>query len=471
MGAITDEITLRLGLSVDAQMRFAFTLILLPLLWIIRALVAHRVQQRIKDPDQVAALQSVGTYVAGFASLVVLFDPTIGSMGLMFSYFGISGETQEKILYTVISLAIIGTARAATLEIVRRRDSDMQRLYRWRRISAYAAFAIAVLVVMRIWLSFFGGIGTFLGLVSAGVAIALKDPILNLVGWLFIVTRRPFEAGHRIELGSFRGDVVDIRLFDFAVMEIGGWVSGDDRTGRLLLIPNGKLFTEVLVNYHGGWFEYIWDEIKVVVTFESNWEAARELMTEIVQRHGERLDKEQEREMRKRAAYLLVLEEANFQPHVYVSVDPYGVDLTMRYLVHPRRRRRALDRMWVDILHEFGRREDIDFAYPTQRFYDNVHEGKLGARASAPVQYPMAPAGWAPQPAGPAVLPPWAGATPPPLQTQGQPSTVTAKARDDRARTLSYGVDGKRSAQPSANSDTAAPSATSGAADNDTREP
>jgi hypothetical protein len=63
---------------------------------------------------------------------------------------------------------------------------------------------------------------------------------------------------------------------------------------------------------------------------------------------------------------------------VYTSVQDCGVLLTIRYLIEPRKRRWSEQAIWEDILEAFAGRPDIDFAYPTQRFYNNVLEGKQG---------------------------------------------------------------------------------------------
>ena len=57
-------------------------------------------------------------------------------------------------------------------------------------------------------------------------------------------------------------------------MEIGNWVDADQNTGRIVHIPNGKIFTETLANYGKG-FEYIFNEIPVLITFESDWKKAK----------------------------------------------------------------------------------------------------------------------------------------------------------------------------------------------------
>ena len=64
------------------------------------------------------------------------------------------------------------------------------------------------------------------------LAIALQDPLTNLAGWLFILIRRPFRVGDRIQVGANTGDVVDIRPFRFLMLEVGNWVHADQGTGR-----------------------------------------------------------------------------------------------------------------------------------------------------------------------------------------------------------------------------------------------
>jgi small-conductance mechanosensitive channel len=78
-----------------------------------------------------------------------------------------------------------------------------------------------------------GSVVTYLGLVSAALVIALQDPITNFVGWVFIISRRPFEIEDRIQIGEDAGDVIDIRFFQFSLNEIGNWVDADQSTGRI----------------------------------------------------------------------------------------------------------------------------------------------------------------------------------------------------------------------------------------------
>ena len=292
---------------------------------------------------------------------------------------GFSPALQGKILTTAVIIFILWLVRQIILKIYFRKKVDIRTQYRWRKSSVYIAFSIGFLLVGRIWFEGFNSLATFLGLLSAGLAIALKDPLVNLAGWLFIFWRKPFIVGDRIQVGNNSGDVIDIRIFQFTLMEIGNWVDAEQSTGRILHIPNGKVFSEIQANYTAG-FNYIWNEIPVLVTFESNWKKAKEILLSIVTKYAEHLSKSAEERI-KEASQKFMIFYTKLTPIVYTSVRDSGVMLTIRYLCDPRKRRNSEEEMWEDILLQFSQCDDIDFAYPTQRFYNNLSEGKKGTKS------------------------------------------------------------------------------------------
>jgi small-conductance mechanosensitive channel len=289
---------------------------------------------------------------------------------------------QQRILATLALLLVFGGLRFIALRTAERTIHDTKALYQWRKTITYVTAILAFLVVGSIWFQGFASFSTFLGLLSAGLAVALQDPIVNLAGWIFIIVRRPFVVGDRIQIGEHRGDVIDVRIFQFSLMEVGNWVDADQSTGRVIHIPNGKVFRETQANYSTG-FHYIWNEIPVLVTFESDWKKAKIILADIAQRHAEHLSKAAETKL-KEAAKKFMIVYTHLTPVVYTKVADCGVLLTVRYLCEPRRRRSAEQDIWEDILVEFAHHDDIDYAYPTTRYYDNVIEGKPGARASVP---------------------------------------------------------------------------------------
>lgn len=288
-------------------------------------------------------------------------------------------DIQRRILTSLVVILILWLVRVITLRVVWRNTENPQVRYRWQKSSIYASVIIGIFLVSRVWYSGIGSLATYLGLVTAGLAIALQDLVKSFAGWLFIIWRRPFSVGDRVEIGSFAGDVIDIRIFKFSMIEIGNWVDAEQSTGRMIDIPNSLVLSEPLANYTRG-FSYIWHEIGVLVTFESNWRKAKKIISEIAQKHATSLSKDAERKLKEATKRYMIFYNI-LTPTVYTSVKDSGIMLTARYLIEPRRRRSSEQAIWEDILDEFAQCDDIDFAYPTIRYYDNIKEGKEKARA------------------------------------------------------------------------------------------
>jgi small-conductance mechanosensitive channel len=292
---------------------------------------------------------------------------------------GLPAHTLSKLLATVALVVVVILVRRLGVALFTRRIDDPSRRYMSVKILNYTLGLIVLLVVLRMWLGGVSGLAASIGIVSAGVAIALHEPLANLAGWAFLTIRRPFTIGDRVQIGNHAGDVVDVRLFAFSLIEIGNWVDADQSTGRILHIPNGVAFREPIANYTQG-FNFIWNELPVTVTFESNWRQAKQLLTEIATRHSAIRSDDAAREVRRAASRYLIRYE-HLTPIVWTSVAASGITLTIRFLTDPRRRRSSEAAIWEDVLDAFAGATDIDFAYPTQRFYDNVVEGKPDARA------------------------------------------------------------------------------------------
>ncbi len=295
-------------------------------------------------------------------------------------HFGLTPGTQQRLLSSLIWILLIWAARRMILLAVSKTIKDSGVRYRWRSVTQYVAVAAGLVGIASIWSSVIRGVATFLGLVSAGLAIALRDVLANMAGWGFIVWRKPFELGDRIEIGTDAGDVVDIRLFQFTLLEVGNWADADQTTGRLIHIPNQRVLVLGVANYTHG-FQYLWDELAVLVTFESDWRAAKVLLSAIASERAASVS-DVARAQIARAREKFYITGLSYDPIVYTSVQDSGVLLTLRYVTHARRRRATAEEIWEDILTEFAKREDIDFAYPTTRFYDNAAEGKPKARAN-----------------------------------------------------------------------------------------
>ncbi len=280
---------------------------------------------------------------------------------------GVAQRTVEQVVISFVVVAGLIILRWAILRWLRPQLGDVESQYRATKLTNAAITVTALISLLFIWIDAFDSLTTFLGLLSAGIAIALGDLLKNMAGWAYIMTRKPFQVGDRVEVRELHGDVADVRLFRFTLMEVGNWVEGDQITGRLVHVPNGVIFTDDLANYTEG-FDYIWEEIGFTVTFESSWERGEELLRQAIRTAVPEAKEEASEGIWQTARdYRLTIGELDSD--VFIRVDDHGVTLIGRYLVNVRQRRMVKSTLWRSILDAVGGEPAVSFAYPTTRTY------------------------------------------------------------------------------------------------------
>lgn len=160
------------------------------------------------------------------------------------TWLGMMHETQLKLLRSLVVVLVFLLIRSIVVRIIRKNVTDVVQRYRWSRGFTTAVGVLMVLFLVPTWFAGLESVATFAGILGAGLAVALHDTVANIAGFFFIVFRRPFEVGDRIEIDGTAGDIIDIRLFQFSLLEIGNWVDADQSTGRIMQVPNGKVLRE-----------------------------------------------------------------------------------------------------------------------------------------------------------------------------------------------------------------------------------
>ena len=278
----------------------------------------------------------------------------------------------ENLLVSVLIVVILLLIRRILISLIAKSVKDPKTVYHSKRIIGYSHAFLLIILLGSVWIKGFGPLGTYLGIASAGIAIALHETIANIAGWFFILWRKPFVIGDRIQIGDTKGDVIDLRLFQFSMVEVGNWVEAEQSTGRIIHVPNSQVMKERTANYHGG-FDYIWNEIHVLVTFESNWKKTREILEKIAKEKTESSSRQVEQQFR-RAAEKYMIHFSKLTPAVYMSARDSGVLFSIRYIINPRQKRDSEQTIWEAILSEFEKHPDIELAYPTTRFYTYTQE-------------------------------------------------------------------------------------------------
>lgn len=275
----------------------------------------------------------------------------------------IAYEIRWNIYKTVLIVLVLwGIKKIAYRFVVVKGENDIKRIYHYRKTIQYSLVFIGLLLVGNIWIQNFHSITTFLGLLSAGIAIALKDIFVNIAGWLFILWRKPFDVGDRIQIGEYKGDVVDLRLFQFSLLEVGNWVDAEQSTGRIIHVPNGMVFSFPQANYNQG-FEYIWNEQQLYISLDSDHKRAQKILKDIMHELLQGDFKKIEAELRK-AHKEHFITFSQYTPMVYSKILDRGIQLSLRYLCHPRKRRYFEHEITEAILDRFKGEQGIRIVYP-----------------------------------------------------------------------------------------------------------
>jgi small-conductance mechanosensitive channel len=250
---------------------------------------------------------------------------------------------------------------------IRGQVADPEKRHRYRKRVAYTVAAVVVAVLAIVFFERLRGIGTLLGFIGAGLAIALREYLAAFFAWFYIIGQRNVSLGSRIEVAGVRGDVIDIGVFKVTLVEVQGEGLGEQSSGRLVTVPNFKFLTDPVFNFTVA-SPFVWDEIVFTVTFESDWERAREM----VQKVGDEIFEPHRQEVE--AGFRRLESDYAFRygvttPIVYTSVAENGIDLRLRYLTHVRQRRDNRDAISRRILLRFREQPNIELAYPTSRTY------------------------------------------------------------------------------------------------------
>ncbi len=197
----------------------------------------------------------------------------------------------------------------------------------------------------------------YFGLIGAAITFALQEVVLSFAGWLGIFFGRFYFFGDRIKLGNIVGDVIDIGFLRTTLVECGDWVDGDLYNGRIVRIANSFVFREPVFNYNSN-FKFLWDEIKLPLTHESDYEKAKEIIKNTVDNMCIIVEsKESGKEEWEKITNKYFVEPVETEPQVNFSIDRNAIEFTIRYIVDYKKRRSTKNEIINEILSELEKSE------------------------------------------------------------------------------------------------------------------
>jgi small-conductance mechanosensitive channel len=264
-------------------------------------------------------------------------------------------------------------------KLVASRAHNFEEAYRRRKFLTTIVAVIAFLAIGVLWARLLQQKGTVLGLLGAGLAVALREPLLSIAGRIAIFAGHMYSVGDRIEINKISGDVVDVGFFYTRMMEIGNWIRADQATGRIVQFSNSIVFANHVYNYTQN-FSYLWDEVQLVITYGSDVKRASQILLEAGECYSREFMNKAEQDL-ERMQHNFLVPKFELKPAVYMKVTDNWVELTMRYIVDPKKRRAASTFIYGKILEAVQSSGSITIASTTMNVTVQTSESHSGKTA------------------------------------------------------------------------------------------
>ena len=268
---------------------------------------------------------------------------------------GVTGINNEYFILVIISIIIVLSFKVISKIVCKMyslNGHSSRNVFKFNQRMNVIMNVIIFFSIFMLWEGHLKNIVTIISFVSAGATIALREVILNLIAGLYIKVSKPFVVEDRIEIGNVKGDVVLISSMSFKVLELGDRLNGEQSSGIIVNIPNSKIFSEPLKNYTTA-FKYIWSEMVVGINFDADIDESKKKIYSIVSKNEviKAIPKKMDRAIIEACGTYRIYYN-NLKPIIYTEYKDDHIELTIRFLVHPKKERNVINDLWIDIIKE-----------------------------------------------------------------------------------------------------------------------
>jgi len=263
-----------------------------------------------------------------------------------------------------------------TKYLVHRYMSNKDSYYTVNKAANFVFLTIMVLVLLFAYIENVSYMVTVIGFASAGIAIAMKDWFMSLMGWWVIVIGGSIHVGDRVKFTKdgvqFVGDIVDISPLRMTMQEDVTLTSfmTNRRSGRIIFIPNNYIFTDMVANYSHAGLKTVWDGIDFTVTFDSNIEKAVSIAKEVTKKYSKGYTDITRKQLNKLRSHYHI-KNTNVEPRILSFIEPHGMVISAWYLTNAYATLTLRSKISLEIIQRIKERDDIEIAYPTQSLFVN----------------------------------------------------------------------------------------------------
>ncbi len=279
-----------------------------------------------------------------------------------------------KMLNITITIIILSLIFFLSKRVVKKYIIDNERFYMANKIINFTNFTLILIILLFNYIENVNYLVTVLGFASAGIAIAMKDWFMSMLGWLVIVLGGSIHVGDRVRVDKegmkYVGDVLDISLLRITILEDITLTSymQNRRAGRIVFIPNNYIFTQMIANYTHSSLKTVWDGIDITITFESNHKKAMHIAKDVTRKYSKGYTDITRKQLNKlRDKYSL--KNTNVEPRIFSFVEQNGIQISAWYLTNAYATLTLRSVISTEILDAYLLEDDIQIAYPTQRLH------------------------------------------------------------------------------------------------------
>ena len=240
---------------------------------------------------------------------------------------------------------------------------------RWLTVSVTFVIVLTLIASIVVSALYVPQVAVYIPIIAIGLALALQKYIASFFAYFYINFSRIYNPGDRIRIGNIKGDVRRVGLIHTTLEEVGEDEKlGGELTGRLLQVPNLIILDQPVLNYSKDYStnndiissDYMYDEVRIPITIDSDAQAASELLDSILKKQ----DKTYIREVRKKFKkdYPMFLEEAISGPRVQVYLEPQLIWIKGKFIAPLRDRNLLRSKILLQFLKEVSDRPDIKLA-------------------------------------------------------------------------------------------------------------
>jgi len=280
----------------------------------------------------------------------------------------------EKTLMIISIIAFFVVVLFMLKLLTKRYMHDDDRTYRVNKALNMMFFAILIFILLFSYIENVSYLVTVLSFASAGIAIAMKDWFMNMLGWLVLVISGSIRIGDRVKFNKdgveYVGDIVDISLLRMTMQEDVTLTTYalNRRAGRFVFIPNNFIFTDMIANYSHSGLKTVWDGIDFIITFDSDEKKAMSIAKEVTKKYSKGYTDITRKQLNAlRSEYSL--KNTNVEPRIFAFIDTYGIRISSWYMTNSYATLKLRSTISMEIMDQLKQEPNISLAYPAQSLF------------------------------------------------------------------------------------------------------